>query len=53
MRNNWPFTRASVRHQIDVLVAMLRKGIDPERTYYFWDDPEPMLVTAREIAAGD
>ena len=32
--------------------AMIRAGLDPER-FHFHDDPEPLLVTAREIAAGD
>jgi hypothetical protein len=49
---DWPFTRASAQHQIDVMVAMLLKGIDPER-FHFYDDPEPLLATAREIAAGE
>lgn len=52
-REIWPFYRASFRHQVDVMVAMLLKGIDPEREFYFYhDDPEEMLVTAREIVAG-
>jgi len=49
---DWPWMRSSVEHQIDVMVAMLRAGLDPER-FHFYDDPEPLLVTAREIAAGD
>jgi hypothetical protein len=49
---DWPWMRSSVEHQIDVMVAMLRAGLDPER-FHFHDDPEPLLVTAREIAAGD
>lgn len=51
-REIWPFYRASFRHQVDVMVAMLLKGIDPER-FHFYEDPEPLLATAREIAAGD
>ena len=56
MRNNWPFTRASVRHQIDVMVAFLLRGIDPSERFFFpdfHDDPEPLLAVAREIAAGE
>lgn len=51
-RETWPFYRASFRHQVDVMVAMLLKGIDPERAFFFYEDPEEMLVTAREIVAG-
>ena len=50
---DWPFRGASFAHQVDVMVAMLLKGIDPERFHFYDDDPEEMLVTARAIAAGD
>jgi hypothetical protein len=48
----WPFYRASVRHQIDVMVAFLLRGIDPSERFFFYDDPEEMVSLAREIAAG-
>jgi hypothetical protein len=44
--------RSSLEHQVDVMVAMLRAGLDPER-FHFHDDPEEMVSLAREIAAGD
>jgi len=52
-RETWPFWRASVRHQIDVMVAFLLRGIDPSERFFFYDDPEPLLAVAREVAAGD
>ena len=50
----WPWRASSERHQIDVLVALIRQGIDPlTRWSFVWEDPEPLLATARDIVAGD